>query len=57
MIVATTAGPYSLKQERDQATKACKALGMEVFVLETQTPYILRTNDISKVTVKMIGLF
>lgn len=41
MIVATTAD-----RNRIRATK--RKAGMEVFVLETQTPYILRTNDISK---------
>lgn len=41
MIVATTAN-----RNRIRATK--RKAGMEVFVLETQTPYILRTNDISK---------
>ena len=41
MIVATTAA-----RNRIRATK--RKAGMEVFVLETQTPYILRTNDISK---------
>lgn len=41
MIVATTTD-----RNRIRATK--RKAGMEVFVLETQTPYILRTNDISK---------
>lgn len=41
MIVDTTAD-----RNRIRATK--RKAGMEVFVLETQTPYILRTNDISK---------
>ena len=41
MIVTTTAD-----RNRIRATK--RKAGMEVFVLETQTPYILRTNDISK---------
>ena len=41
MIVSTTAD-----RNRIRATK--RKAGMEVFVLETQTPYILRTNDISK---------
>lgn len=41
MIAATTAD-----RNRIRATK--RKAGMEVFVLETQTPYILRTNDISK---------
>lgn len=41
MIVGTTAD-----RNRIRATK--RKAGMEVFVLETQTPYILRTNDISK---------
>jgi len=41
MIVATTT-----ERNRIRATK--RKAGMEVFVLETQTPYILRTNDISK---------
>ena len=41
MIVATTAD-----RNRIRATK--RKAGMEVFVLETQTPYILRTNDINK---------
>ena len=41
MIVATPAD-----RNRIRATK--RKAGMEVFVLETQTPYILRTNDISK---------
>ena len=41
MIVATTAD-----RNRIRATK--RKAGMEVFVLETQTPYILRTNDITK---------
>lgn len=41
MIVATTAD-----RNRIRATK--RKAGMEVFVIETQTPYILRTNDISK---------
>lgn len=41
MIVATTTD-----RNRIRATK--RKTGMEVFVLETQTPYILRTNDISK---------
>lgn len=41
MIVATTAD-----RNRIRATK--RKAGMEVFVLETQTPYILRTNDTSK---------
>ena len=41
MIVDTTTD-----RNRIRATK--RKAGMEVFVLETQTPYILRTNDISK---------
>lgn len=41
MIVTTTTD-----RNRIRATK--RKAGMEVFVLETQTPYILRTNDISK---------
>lgn len=41
MIVDTTTD-----RNRIKATK--RKAGMEVFVLETQTPYILRTNDISK---------
>ena len=41
MIVATTTD-----RNRIRATK--RKAGMEVFVLETQPPYILRTNDISK---------
>lgn len=41
MIVATITD-----RNRIRATK--RKAGMEVFVLETQTPYILRTNDISK---------
>ena len=41
MIVATIAD-----RNRIRATK--RKAGMEVFVLETQTPYILRTNNISK---------
>ena len=41
MIVNTTTD-----RNRIRATK--RKAGMEVFVLETQTPYILRTNDISK---------
>ena len=41
MIATTTAD-----RNRIRATK--RKAGMEVFVLETQTPYILRTNDISK---------
>lgn len=41
MIVSTTTD-----RNRIRATK--RKAGMEVFVLETQTPYILRTNDISK---------
>ena len=41
MIVATTTD-----RNRIRATK--RKAGMEVFVLETQTPYILRTNDITK---------
>lgn len=41
MIVATTA-------DRNRIIATKRKAGMEVFVLETQTPYILRTNDISK---------
>ena len=41
MIVSTTV-------ERNQIVPTKRKVGMEVYVLETQTPYILQNNDITK---------